>query len=61
MFSLLITIAELVLPYILVMAVKPDQIPPDFSLCHIQYLNSLCIPTRIQDLSFSRYTFVFFF
>lgn len=34
MFSLLITIAELVLPSIFVMAVKPDRTPPDFSLSH---------------------------
>lgn len=54
MFSLLITSAELVLPSIFVMADKPDQIPPRLFLLEQT-------PKRIQDLSFSRYTFVFFF
>lgn len=48
MFSLLISFAELVLPSIFVMADKPDQIPPDFSLCHIQYFNQTCIPREFR-------------
>lgn len=56
--SCLSIIAELVLPSIFVMA---DQILPNFSMCHVQYLNSLRIPTMNQDLLFFWDTYSSFF